>query len=379
MDLSQKQLEQIISESIEKVLSEGISDITYHFTSLMSSVEILKSDTFNLTMSSNRADAYDSKRLFYLSTQRSRNKELGYAGHLGTCVRFQLNGQKLRMKYKGMPMSYWINGKQNYYDPNNDSIFGKGFSTGKRTHSFFEMEDRIFSYEPTIRNASNYINRIDIYLDTRQDRIANTKVQKYIDDVNRTVAKEKEYIVILYGLANRYKIPVFIYNDLKQFNNMTNNTINDEIAQLYKDDFHATTDKEYNEFDRYRISNDFSRRSKYVTILCELFNVLSLGEIYSMKDKAYKLVATTLKQFGLDAYIADTMKEIKSKWGNSFEESCSLLSNTINAPIRKLNSEHPEEDSNRIMRLGAYILRKYGCSNFDTLRTKWDELRYVKR
>lgn len=46
-------------------------------------------------------------------------------------------------------------------------------------------------------------------------------------------------------------------------------------------------------------------------------------------------------------------------------------------PIRKLNTEIPNnDDSNRIMRLGAYILRKYKCSNFNDLSRKWRELTY---
>lgn len=47
------------------------------------------------------------RNCFYLSTQRSRNKELGYAGHLGSCVRIQLDGKKIMEKYSGKPIDYW--------------------------------------------------------------------------------------------------------------------------------------------------------------------------------------------------------------------------------------------------------------------------------
>ena len=99
MNFSQEDIKQMVSECVKKILSEGISNITYHFTSLESCIDILKLNSFNLTMSSNKSDTYDNKKLFYLSTQRSRNKELGYAGHLGSCVRIQLDGKKIMEKY----------------------------------------------------------------------------------------------------------------------------------------------------------------------------------------------------------------------------------------------------------------------------------------
>ena len=147
--ITEAQLGNIIKERLKKVLNEGISDTTYHFTSLESCVYILKNNSFNLTMSSNRSDAYDNKRLFYLSTQRGRSKDIGYAGHLRSCVRIQLDGNALRTKYAGKPIDYWgaSMGKQIYY---NDDISTKGMTSAKQHHPNFEMEDRIFSYEPTI-------------------------------------------------------------------------------------------------------------------------------------------------------------------------------------------------------------------------------------
>ena len=158
---------------------------------------------------------------------------------------------------------------------------------------------------------------------------------------------------------------------------MTDNTINDEIVQLYKEDFYSSNEKTYKDQERYQISKSFRNTSIYITILCELMNVLSLGKIYNREQESYKLIAVTLKKFGLEKYIKPVIDELSHRWGNSFEESCYLLSNTINAPIRKLNTEMPDsDDSNRIMRLGAYVLRKYKCSNFNDLSTKWRELTY---
>lgn len=355
MKIDLNDIKQMVSECVKKILSEGISTTTYHFTSLQSCIDILRLNSFNLTLSSNKSDAYDNKRLFYLSTQRSRNKELGYAGHLGSCVRIQLDGKKIMEKYTGKPIDYWASmGKQSYYNPEYDSTYGKGFGRVKQTHHNFEMEDRIFSYEPTIQNASSYINRIDVYIDGLQNRINI----------------EKDYAISIYVLSVRNDIPVYIYNNLKDFNMMTNNVINNEIKDLYKNDFHARKEMEYKDYDRYKISKDFQVQNKNVEILKHVLNVLSNGKIFDGSNDSYALINKTLKQFGLEKYVAPVINDIKKSWGSSFEESCGLLSNTINTPIRKLNTDHPSEESNRIMKLGVYVLRKHKVSNFDDLRRK---------
>ena len=351
--ITEAQLGNIIKECLKKVLNEGISDTTYHFTSLGSCADILKSNSFNLTMSSNWSDAYDDKRLFYLSTQRGRIKDIGYASHLSSCVRIQLNGNALRTKYAGNPIDYWGEsmGKQIYY---NDDIYGKGMTSTKQHHPNFEMEDRIFSYEPTIDNASKYINRIDVYIKT---------------DTNDTerLNSEKETAVIIWALGKRNKIPVYIYGSLKDFDFMTDNTMNNEIEQLYKDDFHAKTERDYSDQPLYRAYKDISHKNTYVTILLHLLNVLSNGEIFKKDKNAFALISNTLQKFGLEQYKTDVINHLKSTYYCSFNKSCELLSHTSNVPIKKLNTNYPDEDSNRIMRLGAWILKNKGVSNFDQL------------
>lgn len=348
--ITEAQLGNIIKEHIKRILNEGISDMTYHFTSLDSCVNILKNNSFNLTMSSNRSDAYDNKRLFYMATQRGRNKDVGYASHFGSCVRIQLNGNALRTKYAGKPIDYWgaSMGKQINY---NDNISGKGMTSRKQHHPNFEMEDRIFSYEPTIENASKYINRIDVYIKTATNDTELLNI-------------EKETAIIIWALSKRKNIPIYIYNSLKDFNFMTDNTINNEIEQLYKDDFHATTERSYSDQPLYTTHKDISSKNKKTEILLHLLNVLSDGEIFRKDNNAFALISNTLQKFGLDQYKSGIIYALKHTRGYFFNDSCELLANTSNVPIRKLNTEYPDEDSNRIMRLGAWILKKKGVSNF---------------
>jgi len=372
MKINQGDILYMVTESVKRILSEGISDIVYHFTSLKSCLNILKKNEIYLTMSSNSSDAYDNKRLFYLSTQRSRSKELGYAGHMGSCVRIQIDGQKIMNNLTGKPIDYWgVNmGKQSYYNPNNDSTYGKGLTRSRQTHHNFEMEDRIVSYEPSIPDFSKYILRLDIYVDPRTDRLENTKIQKYIDDINKRVNSELQEAALLYTLGSgRLRINTNVYNSLRDFNYMTENTINDQMKELYNKSFEGGDTKEYDDTEAYKTSQIFMGETKKINVLRELFNVLTLGEIYRTEDKD-KIIATTLKKYNLSKYINKVRKEMSGRWGNSYTESCNLLANTCNAPLRKLNHEVGDEDSLNIMRFAADILKKYKANSFSALPYK---------
>lgn len=372
MKINQGDILYMVTESVKRILSEGISDIVYHFTSLKSCLNILKKNEIYLTMSSNSSDAYDNKRLFYLSTQRSRSKELGYAGHMGSCVRIQIDGQKIMNNLTGKPIDYWgVNmGKQSYYNPNNDSTYGKGLTRSRQTHHNFEMEDRIVSYEPSIPDFSKYILRLDIYVDPRTDRLEDTKIQKYIDDINKRVNSELQEAALLYTLGSgRLRINTNVYNSLRDFNYMTENTINGQMKELYNKSFEGGDTKEYDDTEAYKTSQIFMGETKKINVLRELFNVLTLGEIYRTEDKD-KIIATTLKKYNLSKYINKVRKEMSGRWGNSYTESCNLLANTCNAPLRKLNHEVGDEDSLNIMRFAADILKKYKVNSFSALPDK---------
>jgi len=294
MKLDFNDIKYLVNECVKKIISERISDKTYHFTSFSSCINILKNNEFKLTLSSNSSDAYDNKRLFYLSTQRGRSKDIGYAGHLGSCIRIEINGNEISQKYNGKPIDYWgTMGKQAYYKPENDSTFGKGFTKSKKTHHNFEMEDRIFSYTPTIENASKYISRIDVYLSGQRKDLAE---------------KEKDDAITILVLSKRNSIPVFVYTDIKDFNFMTDNTINSELEQLYKNDFQSKTEVGFEDYDRIKIWREMKKKGTFVNILEQLMNVYTLGKIYTKNNEIYKTVSSLFKQFGLEKYKNDLIK-----------------------------------------------------------------------
>lgn len=338
----------------EDILKEGISDITYHFCTIKQCNNILQKDTFFLTMSSNRADAYDNKRLFYLSTQRGRSKDLGYAQANHITARIQLDGAKLSQQYKGAPIDYWGSmGKQSYYNPIYDSSYGQGLTNTRKQHRNFEMEDRVFSYEPYIENASKYITRIDVLVDR---------------DGNPEYTKNDRYDAIsTYILCSDMRIPFYCYDNKQDFNQMTDNTINSEIEEMYNNSY----DINYGE--RERGDMGFSRLSKErrivfneTMVLCNLINVLHGGYLYQDKD-VYKFISNVLKKYGLENTSNKVMKMIPKYWRDSFEESCRAVS----GPIRRLNTEYGSDNANKIMMLGADILRQNRVNNFDTLGKRY--------
>lgn len=347
-------IKEIVSECVRKIISEQISDITYHFASLNSCVKILSKNEFHLTMSSNKADAYDNKRLFYLSTQRSRSKSISYARKFSSCARIQLNGTALGSKYKGNPIDYWRY-KQNYYNPEYNDIYGVGLTSSRKEHQSFEMEDRIFSYEPIIGNANKYITRIDVLLDNSRADL---------------MKRERDMAITIYMLGKRLGIETYIYSNLDDFNFMTANNINKEIESEYQNGSEPYIDNSYTNSDRYKISKEFMKENTYIKILENLLNLLTKGNIYKKNNEAFETISNVLKQFGLERYKDGLIKQIRRSYGTSFVESCELLSSTSNTPIRKLNSlEYPDDkDSTKIMQLGAYVLKKFGVSNFDDLK-----------
>ena len=380
MIITEQDIRQLVRGCLKRMLSEGISDITYHFTSIPSCVKMLYSNTIYLTMASNKSDAYDNKRLFYLSTQRGRNKELGYAGHLGTCVRVQLDGRMLSTVCKGRPVDYWgaSMGKQSYYNKDFETSYGEEFSRRKRTHHNFEMEDRILSYIPEIKNASKYITRIDVYIDPQTDRLNNIKNnEEAVNDVNRKIRNQKIDAAVIYGLCNSRKIPFGCYLSLNDFNYMTDNTINDEIAELDKNSYKIQKDlNSYDKFhnsEQYRMSNEVRNKQIKANILCELFNILTNGTIggRKLKPQHYKLVVDTLQKYGLQEYKDEILKRFANwGWGHRASESCTMLANDSTVPIRKLNHEIGGDDAIKIMQFGADVLRSFGATNFNDLGRK---------
>jgi hypothetical protein len=172
---------------LEDIISEGASDIMYHFISPKYILDILQNDRLNTiaAMGDDSDFAVNKNKFYYLSTTRSRSS--GYRQAAGKLV---LDGRKLKQRYEFAPVDYFQKSKS-------DTSFS--YINNMKT---LEQEDRIITDKPSIPNARKYILEIHIYVNTSQQNDIFT--QKIIE------------------LCEKYEIKIFLYDKLIKFYNQRN-------------------------------------------------------------------------------------------------------------------------------------------------------------
>lgn len=180
-------------EENKEVLNEGLSNILYHFTYASSLISILKSNKFATSSNlGSTADSWKDKgRFFFFSTQRTKGMS-GYARAHGT-VAIVLDGTKLNQTYKGFATDYW-NWSKKRSDYQNIGDYTNALQSE-------ENEDRIVTNKPYIENANKYI--IEIHVE--------------VNNGERMTFLSKEGLVEIVALCAQYKIPVFFYNNDRDF------------------------------------------------------------------------------------------------------------------------------------------------------------------
>lgn len=174
---------------LKHILTEVISDMVWHFTHPNVVSKIIDQNKFELTIGASAdASKFAGKRPYFLSL--ARQKSGGY-GKNYTC-RIQLDGKKLSQKYKGGAIDYWQT-----VTP-----------TGPKGDEF---EDRLYSFEPAIPNARNYIIKVDVFLDIPTYTDAFGQVHTMRGDDNT------EHIVNAMDSCLKQNIPCFLYRDQKKF------------------------------------------------------------------------------------------------------------------------------------------------------------------
>lgn len=163
-------------------ITEGLSSVLYHATSLDVASKIIGDDVFRLTTTYANASEMStgSKKLFFLSTTRSKSGGYTVASttpHDAGNVVLVLDGQALSHNYTGDPVEFW----------------GREFLNISPARD--EMEDRVYNDEPTIPNASRYIKAIHILFKDKLNQQARTSL-----------------IVLM-----RSGIPVWLYQDQKAY------------------------------------------------------------------------------------------------------------------------------------------------------------------
>lgn len=154
------------------ILTERLSEIVFHATSAKLLLQILSKNVL-LASPLFTKDQEVGKSYFFISTARSRTSPFIaslLAQDKPTAV-LQLDGDKLNQKFKGKSVDYFMNRKNS------------------------EMEDRLFTDEQYVRNISDYIEQISIYIPPK--------------------APPEDYLLQIQRLATDKGIPILFFNDKK--------------------------------------------------------------------------------------------------------------------------------------------------------------------
>lgn len=144
---------------IQKILNEYYSDILYHFTGFTNIYNIIKTNTFSLTPTMSREidSVFNKNKMFYASFARSKLSSYGNNSTTMACLVVDKNKLK---QFKIVPVDY--------------------YQTKLLTN---EMEDRVLTDKPYIKNFVNYIISVDIFISPKYyEKLPMLKKIKHLCD-----------------------------------------------------------------------------------------------------------------------------------------------------------------------------------------------------
>ena len=382
-------LNNLIKESLDKFLmKEALSSKVYHFTSIKSAFNILKTnEMFCQSSLATSADDYSDKYKFYVSFTRVKSPKEGFGYNSyksSSFARIEFDGDKLNNNFSGRPVDYWncdsLTNKRKYmkdvtnqkaykyvpYDGNDNvdakdmngvykydfkypredsplyaSFDGKIYKKEQiipddiQHHVFNEIEDRIQTNKPIIEDINKYITRVDILI----DRDSENK-----DD-------------IVYARNLSFSKWVFVYDNMKDFIMQNENTVNKEIQD--DDSIESRID----------LRNTLSTigQSYYIELLSSYLMLLTINERDT--NKKFKLVSNILEDGNLGKYKRDVIKKISSyRWGVNIEDCITSLK------VSAQNiSKNPTRQGQEVLHFMTSSMRKLGYKSFRDMYIKIKE------
>lgn len=382
-------LNNLIKESLDKFLmKEALSSKVYHFTSIKSAFNILKTnEMFCQSSLATGADDYSDKYKFYVSFTRVKSPKEGFGYNSyrrKSFARIEFDGDKLNNNFSGRPVDYWnsdaLTNKRKYmkdvtnqkaykyvpYDGNDNvdakdmngvykydfkypredspmyaSFDGKIYKKEQiipddiQHHVFNEIEDRIQTNKPIIENIDKYITRVDILI----DRDSENK-----DD-------------IVYARNLSFSKWVFVYDNMNDFIMQSENTVNKEIQD--DDSIESRID----------LRNTLSTigQSYYIELLSSYLMLLTINEHDT--NKKFKLVSNILDDGNLGKYKRDVIKKISSyRWGINIENCI----NSLEASAQNI-SKNPTRQGQEVLHFITSSMRKLGYKSFRDMYRKIKE------
>ena len=382
-------LNNLIKESLDKFLmKEALSSKVYHFTSIKSAFNILKTnEMFCQSSLATGADDYSDKYKFYVSFTRVKSPKEGFGYNSyrrKSFARIEFDGDELNNNFSGRPVDYWnsdaLTNKRKYmkdvtnqkaykyvpYDGNDNvdakdmnGVYKYDFKYPKENspmyasfdgkiykkeqiipddiqhHVFNEIEDRIQTNKPIIENIDKYITRVDILI----DRDSENK-----DD-------------IVYARNLSFSKWVFVYDNMNDFIMQSENTVNKEIQD--DDSIESRID----------LRNTLSTigQSYYIELLSSYLMLLTINEHDT--NKKFKLVSNILENGNLGKYKRDVIKKISSyRWGINIENCI----NSLEASAQNI-SKNPTRQGQEVLHFITSSMRKLGYKSFRDMYRKIKE------
>jgi hypothetical protein len=184
---------------VNEIITESLSRVAFHYTSISTALKIVTSGQFELSsaLGSIEQQYMPQGKPYFLSTTRTRRG--GYHDNVGRTsgVLFALDGNWFNQRYKSRSLDYWGNRNPT--------------ASHHRAH---EAEDRVFSAEPSI--PINGVTAIHVLY-----QIEPGEEQDKLDAHGRAMTRE------LLIAAKRRGIATYFYTDKTAWQNMDTRNLGD--------------------------------------------------------------------------------------------------------------------------------------------------------
>jgi len=381
---------------LENIISEGASDILYHYISSAYILDMLQKNKINMIAAIGTDSDYviNKNKFYYLSTTRSKS-----SGFKKSDSKIVLDGRKLKQKYKIVPVDYWQSDKSDKQDTSSYIYSMQGL----------EQEDRIVTDKPSIPNAKDYILGIHIYVGNKIRNISKQIIDicekenipifiydnrqnfynqiKPIDYANY----EYEYEDSSMGSGSKWHKYSFLYigsyiayNDDKLYNEIVDYIGDEENIERFDSNFedfkrklqHQGMDIPYeskllkNEINS--IKSDSSDDSRFILDL--LRRDMRKNKVTSLEDyiKIKRFGKKSLKK--LDDYKNDLLKYVKSEAMDEFTNQLDELEGWIQIDGTDYNNAYESEEITKI--LYDYLNKLYNVLKEVVFDEKTNILRY---